>query len=245
VRAVAGLGRTSRGSPDTGYYDAAFVKGMRWTGVSLLVAVLAACSNPVSGHSVSASQGTVEFREVVGSPDAGTPTGAPPPSAPPSRFGGPRVLQPPPSGTSDNDRQNVDLSDDAAVRAALRALDCSVPVRGRIDAARPLVACDRQSVKYALKPAFLTGAEVAQAHAEFDAQNGTGWLVQLSFTSNGSKLWADFTAASVGKQVAVVLDGKVVSAPTIQEAITGGATQISGNFTQADATDLAARLTSR
>lgn len=220
--------------------------------------VLAGCQNTVSGQSVSpsrgggsASQGTVEFREVVGSPDAGTPSGppsAPPPTAPPSRFSHgvaqPTLSSAPSSTSSGAGRQDVNVDDPASVEAALAALDCGAPQRDRVDPARPLVACDNQSVKYALKPAFLTGAEVAKAQAEVDTQSGR-WIIQLSFTSNGSKTWGDFTAAHVGSQVAVVLDGKVVSAPEIQEAILGGNTQISGNFTREQAEDLAARLTSR
>ena len=55
--------------------------------------------------------------------------------------------------------------------------------------------------------------------------------MDVQFKSEGSKIWADFTAANVGTQTAFVLDSKVVSAPEIQEAIPGGRTQITGQFT--------------
>jgi preprotein translocase subunit SecD len=53
-------------------------------------------------------------------------------------------------------------------------------------------------------------------------------VVNLDFHSEGSKIWADYTSANVGKQAAFVLDTQVVSAPSIREAISGGSTTISG-----------------
>jgi preprotein translocase subunit SecD len=67
-------------------------------------------------------------------------------------------------------------------------------------------------------------------------------VVNLDLNSKGSDAWATFTAANVGKQVAVTLDGRVITAPTINGAIPGGKTEISGNFTQTTATELANQL---
>ncbi|MEU9691772.1 protein translocase subunit SecD, partial [Amycolatopsis japonica] len=55
----------------------------------------------------------------------------------------------------------------------------------------------------------------------------------------GSRIWGDFTSKNVQKQAAFVLDTQVVSAPTIQSAILGGQTQITGRFSQTEAKDLA------
>jgi preprotein translocase subunit SecD len=73
-------------------------------------------------------------------------------------------------------------------------------------------------------------------------RQGTGeWIVQLDFNNSGSAAWAEYTAANVGKQVGITLDGKVISAPTINQAISGG-TEISGSFSQKTATELANQL---
>jgi preprotein translocase subunit SecD len=61
----------------------------------------------------------------------------------------------------------------------------------------------------------------------------------VEFNDEASRIWADFTAANVGTQTAFVLDSKVVSAPQILEAIPGGRTQITGQFTQTSARELA------
>ena len=61
----------------------------------------------------------------------------------------------------------------------------------------------------------------------------------MEFKSDAANVWADFTAANVGTQTAFVLDSQVVSAPVINEAIPGGRTQITGQFTADSARDLA------
>src|SRR3712207_8668594 len=53
---------------------------------------------------------------------------------------------------------------------------------------------------------------------------------------------SEFTAANIGKQVAITLDGRVISAPTVQGAILGGTTEITGDFDQEAATELANQL---
>lgn len=88
---------------------------------------------------------------------------------------------------------------------------------------------------------ILTGAEVSSAKVAVD-ENGAP-AVDLTFNTEGTKTWATYTAAHIGQQVAIVLDGQVVSAPTIRDAITGGSTQISGgDMTAGEAKRLAAIL---
>ncbi len=65
------------------------------------------------------------------------------------------------------------------------------------------------------------------------------YQIHLNFNDAGKKQFADVTTANVGRQLAIVLDGKLSSAPNINEPITGGSAQISGNFTQREAIDLA------
>lgn len=146
-------------------------------------------------------------------------------------------------------RQNPDLlSTDqakasAAAEAAFASLNCTDnakdPLVGNDLTDRPLVACgDKNTMKYLLEPEFLPGTEIADATSGYDTQNAQ-WVVSLNFKSAGAKIWADFTSANVQRQAAFVLDTQVVSAPTIQSAILGGQTQITGRFSQAEAKDLA------
>ena len=102
-----------------------------------------------------------------------------------------------------------------------------------------VVACDRTShFKFLLKPAKVVGTDVKGASATVGS-NGqviTGeWQVNIQFKNSA---FQKLTAATVNKQVAIMLDGVVQSAPTIQQEIAGDA-QITGTFTQREANDLA------
>ncbi|MGZ4171836.1 MAG: protein translocase subunit SecD [Solirubrobacteraceae bacterium] len=106
-----------------------------------------------------------------------------------------------------------------------------------------VVACDKeQPVKYLLAPARVIGTDVKSASATVrQGPNGTvtgDWIVQVQFTGSGQGKFTKLTQDTVGKQVAVELDGVVQSAPTIQIVISGDA-EISGSFTQGTAEDLA------
>jgi SecD/SecF fusion protein len=85
------------------------------------------------------------------------------------------------------------------------------------------------------------GASLLDARPGSDQQSGT-WVVNFEFDSAGARRFADITKANVGRPFAIVLDGKVISAPVIREPITGGRGQISGNFTTQSANDLAVLL---
>jgi preprotein translocase subunit SecD len=134
-------------------------------------------------------------------------------------------------------------NDPTAQNTALSKLNCgpnfSDPLLGNDDTSKPLIACDQQgAAKYVLGPSFLDGTQISDATSGLDP-NGAGYVVNLTFKSAGSNTWATYTSKNVGKQAAFVLDSQVVSAPTIQQAILGGNTQISGQFTQQQASDLA------
>lgn len=87
----------------------------------------------------------------------------------------------------------------------------------------------------------LTGRYLETATVQFDQNTGSAF-VALEFNDDGSKLFADITRANIGKPLAIFLDGKPISAPTIQQEITGGSAVISGNFTPKQAKDLAGSL---
>jgi len=89
----------------------------------------------------------------------------------------------------------------------------------------------------------LTGRYLAKAVLEFD-QNTTEPIVGLQFNDEGSKLFEKITSENVGKIVAIYLDGAPISTPVVNEAITGGKAQISGNFNPQEAKTLVGRLNS-
>lgn len=71
------------------------------------------------------------------------------------------------------------------------------------------------------------------------SQNGASYEVSMNMNSEGTRKWANLTKANLGKSIAIVLDGFVYSFPTVQSEITGGSSQITGDFTPEEAQDLA------
>src|SRR5271157_3408632 len=85
------------------------------------------------------------------------------------------------------------------------------------------------------------GGDLTDARAGTSPQTSE-WVVNFTFNSIGARRFSDITRANVNHRFAIVLDGKVISAPVIREPITGGRGQISGSFTAASANDLAVLL---
>jgi len=90
---------------------------------------------------------------------------------------------------------------------------------------------------------MISGEQLLDAKQGYDGQSGQP-VVNIRFDSGGSATFAKVTAQNVGKRFAMVLDGKVLSAPSINEPILGGSAQISGSFTVATANNLAISLRS-
>lgn len=89
----------------------------------------------------------------------------------------------------------------------------------------------------------LTGAQLKSAKVDFDQQTGQA-VVALQFNDEGRKLFADITKRNIGKQVAILLDGNVISAPVVNQTITEGQAIITGDFSIDEAKTLATRLNS-
>ncbi len=83
----------------------------------------------------------------------------------------------------------------------------------------------------------MSGEGIENAYVQMDEFGR--YQIHLSFNAEGKKQFGDVTTANVGRQLGIVLDGKLYSAPTIQGAITTGSAQITGVFTQRDAFNLA------
>lgn len=99
---------------------------------------------------------------------------------------------------------------------------------------------NRGNMRYVLyKQVLLTGEMLKNAQAT--VREGQP-QVDFEFNSNGAKIFAEVTKDNVGKQLAIVLDSKIISAPSINTAILGGVGYISGNFTFESASQLALLL---
>ncbi|MET9609148.1 protein translocase subunit SecD [Streptomyces sp. NPDC006512] len=143
--------------------------------------------------------------------------------------------------------------EDAAVadlQAKFAALDCTNDEQ-RAAAGKgakpeePMLACGKRGDawgKWVLGPAQVNGQDVKDAKGVIDQQRG-GWIVQMQFTDKGADKFAKITGELATKQspqnqFAIVLDGEVISDPSVSQALTGGNAEISGGFTQESAQDL-------
>jgi preprotein translocase subunit SecD len=184
-------------------------------------------TDPVAGTSSAAPTGSATPTDPAATdPAAATGTAAPSDDA---------VEDP----AADTDRPAV-TQEEAAV--AYATLTCDTEAPGSVDRPEDYVAtCSEDgTAKFLLGPSVVEGTAVTDASAGTRA--GTGeWIVQLDFDNEGSAAWAAYTAANIGQSVGITLDGRVISAPSINSAISGG-TEISGSFDQETATELANQL---
>ena len=122
---------------------------------------------------------------------------------------------------------------------------------------RQIVACDSSGYKYALDAAKVTGQMLNGVNAGVDSVTNQ-WVVNFGLNSTGTTAFGTLTTTMFSQygasrtqpgtsgfvldEFAIVLDGKVISAPTVNDPITGGSGQISGSFTAASANNLAGVL---
>ena len=85
--------------------------------------------------------------------------------------------------------------------------------------------------------AALEGDAVTSASSEYDNMQGN--MVNMKMTNRGAQEWATITRNNIGRAIAIVLDNNVYSFPNVNNEITGGSSQITGNFTPEEANDLA------
>ena len=94
-------------------------------------------------------------------------------------------------------------------------------------------------IPYVVKrKAMITGDLLTDAQVRIDSQFNQPY-VAIEFNSTGARLFDQVTAANVGKRFAIILDNNIYSAPVIRERISGGSAQISGSFSEKEASDLA------
>jgi preprotein translocase subunit SecD len=105
-----------------------------------------------------------------------------------------------------------------------------------------LPSTDGHSPSYVVhKRSVVTGEMLTNASVGFDQQSGRP-EVNFRFNGIGSRRFGDVTRQNIGKRFAIVLDKKIISAPNIESAITGGSGRITGNFTQESANELSVLL---
>ena len=139
----------------------------------------------------------------------------------------------------------IDNPDQASVRA-FEKYECPPAGEAALvedDPDQPLVTCDGDGVKYLLSPALIEGTDLQSAEAAVPQQQ-VDWVVTLDFDGDGTKTFTEISRSlyNTGKQFAIVLDGQVISAPTMDGVITNGRAEISGDFTEETATSLATSL---
>lgn len=105
-------------------------------------------------------------------------------------------------------------------------------------ASATVVLADKTGNRYILEPTLLTGTIVSDATAEINANTGA-WVVNVVFTGAGSAKWDQMAQQLYQRQLAIVLDSEVISAPVIQTTQFGGKAQISGTFDAKEARRLA------
>ncbi len=139
-----------------------------------------------------------------------------------------------------------------ALNNAIQAWPCNNSTKPLDVPSKPIITCDQaNTTKYLLGPVIVAGTEVqtAAARAPGSAQGQLTWTVALDLKPKGQSAWASYTAKhnvtvnpnDIGNQVADTLDSKVIVNSTIQSTISG-TTEISGNFTEDSATNLANSL---
>jgi preprotein translocase subunit SecD len=180
-----------------------------------------------------------------------TPTPAPPaptaaPAVPPAKSGppDPRMTLKDRIDQEKKWRQTEYLTSNQIIQYYLMqrmAAQCDKEdvLAGNDDPTLPLLTCDEQHKNvFVLAPSIISGTEIANASTGFNQNNATN-VVYLQFKSGAADFWANYTAGHVGTSTAFTLDSVVASASRIREPIPGGQTQIEGDFTQAEARDLA------
>ncbi|MBN9214258.1 MULTISPECIES: protein translocase subunit SecD [unclassified Microbacterium] len=140
-----------------------------------------------------------------------------------------------------------------ALYAKFLAYDCSDPANDPANEPKdePVIACDPTgTAKYLLGPVELDGSAITDATSGVNTQNGQ-WVVNITFDSEGTQIFGEvsqrlyaFTQAGTTpqNQFAFVLDGVVISAPSMNGVILDGKPQISGSFDQESAKTLADQL---
>lgn len=166
------------------------------------------------------------------------------PSASPSRSD---EASTPPEGAGVSDPLQWMLNPDPESVAAFDAFSCPAPgaapdVEDVSD--QPLVTCDENGIKYLLSESLIEGSKLSSADLLSPNGQNIEFGVQLAFNRAGTDEFSRISEALFGtqRQFAIVLDGEVISAPTMDARISNGQAQITGDFTETEAQGLTTSL---
>ncbi|MFE9634993.1 protein translocase subunit SecD [Streptomyces sp. NPDC006463] len=202
-------------------------------------------SSPSATPSSSATSQGRALSEALKAPNAPSPS----PSASESKKADDKAA-PTPSGSASATPPSADEQAAKTLQDNFAKLDCTNEEQ-RAAAGKgakpedPMVACGQRGTtwgKWILGPAQVNGQDVKNAKGIIDPQRGA-WIVTMQFTDKGADKFAKITGELATKQApqnqfAIVLDGQVISDPSVSQALTGGNAEISGGFTQQSAQDL-------
>jgi preprotein translocase subunit SecD len=188
-----------------------------------LIAVLAALALAGCGNDGAADRPT-------GTASSSTPSQTPDGSAAKIQFR--RVIASEAAGQADTD----------STRTELAAITCPEDGATAVEAAERDLACDDKGTKYLLSPAAYEGTAVSAAAAIPD--NQAGWAVNVKLDAEGARALTKLSTelSDNGDQVAIEIDGVVLSASGFDGVITTGELQITGAFNERSAHELADRL---
>ncbi len=191
------------------------------SGSDRIIVDLPGIQDPAAALELIGRTAQLDFREVIDS------TGTPPPTPVRSNY--------------DSDIQFVQAQE-RWQRAIDQLSNASADFQARVkDTDGAIVTPAEEAGRfYLLGPVLLSGKDLVNAQINPDSLGRMG--VSLEFNSDGAKLFEDATARLVGKQIAIVLDNVVISAPVVQDRIAGGHAQITGRFTAEEAGRLAIML---
>ena len=116
--------------------------------------------------------------------------------------------------------------------------DC---VAAALDAPR-IVLLGPARDKYVLGARIVDASDVENAGAVPDAPPGSGWSVSVNLTADGTAALETATETTVGSRIAIVVDGRIVSEPTVAAPITSGDVVVASGLTEREAASLASRL---
>ncbi len=193
------------------------------SGQDRIIIDLPGIQDPTAALELIGKTAQLEFREVLD-------VSAPPPPSPQRK-------------NYDNDEQFARAEERWQAAAKLEttaSADFAVRAAGIEGAVVAEGGDERQARCYLLGKALLSGKELKNASVTPDNLGRMG--VSLTFNSEGALLFEEATGRLVGKQIAIVLDGMVISAPVVQSKIGGGNAQITGSFSADEASRLAIML---
>ncbi len=133
--------------------------------------------------------------------------------------------------------------DETHLTCAARSVAIADCVAASLDAPRiVLLSPGDGGAKYVLGAKIVDGSDVERAIAQPGAQVGAGWIVYVDLAAAGTERFETATEAAVGSAIAIIIDGRIVSAPIVAVPIDSGDVVVASGLTQREATALASSL---